>query len=116
MIKQQASNYVAYAVCATIFCLLVLYAVYSTNSIAPTVPAAQSSMSEAEKLKQKIREKELERDAFIDAANTASKARDFEASSENARKAAEADAIIKELWEKVHDANMREGANDNKDP
>lgn len=112
MTKQQTSNHVAVAICATIFCLLTLYAIYSTSSIAPTIPAAQSSMSEAERLKQKIREKEIERDAYLDAANAAAGARDFEKSSENARKAAEIDGVIKELWEKVHDANMREGESD----
>lgn len=75
-----------------------------------------SSMSEADQIKQKIREAETLRDSYTAAQESAAEKRDFEASSEYARQAAEQEALIKKLYDDLHEANMKEGSSDEAPP
>lgn len=71
-----------------------------------------SGMSEADKIKQKIREAETLKDAYISARDAAIQSRDFEKSGEQSTKVAEQQALIKKLYDDLHEANMKEGEND----
>ena len=109
--KQQASNNIAIAVCAMIFTSLVVLALYQVRQGSAPLPPppAHKSMSDVDIIKQKIREAESLRDAAEKAAETASGQRDFEKSSEWARKQAEQQAIINDLYDQLHEANLKEG-------
>lgn len=112
MTKQQASNngFLVIAFCASLFAIAGLWGLYQTRSIAPPPPPAQSSMSEIDRIKQKIREAETLRDSYTAAQEAAVEKRDFEASSDYARQAAEQEALIKQLYDDLHEANMKEGS------
>jgi hypothetical protein len=118
--KQQASNQGFYVIafCAGLFAIAALWGVYHTQQIVPAAPPPpmHSTMSEADQIKQKIREAETLRDSYTTAQEAAANSRDFEASSEWARQAAEQEALIKQLYDDLHDANMKEGSGDEAPP
>jgi hypothetical protein len=114
--KQQTGKQMFYAIafCASVFAVASLWALRSAQEVAPPPPPIRtatpdSTLSEVDRLKQAIREAEVLRDSYTAAQETAAQARDYEKSSEWARQAAEQQAVINDLWDKVHEANMREG-------
>lgn len=88
------------------------YASYRANLVTTVnAPIQTSGMSEADRIKQKIREAETLRDAYASAQEAAAQARDFDKSAERAKQVVEQQALIKKLYDDLHEVNMKEGEN-----
>lgn len=88
------------------------FAYYSmNNAIQTTLPMQTNGMSKPDQIKQKIREAESLRDAYTSARDAAAQARDWDKSAEQATKVEEQKALIKKLYDDLHEANMKEGEN-----
>lgn len=82
-----------------------------SSTINISAPMQTNGLSKPDQIKQKIREAESLRDAYTSARDAAAQARDWDKSAEQATKVEEQKALIKKLYDDLHEANMKEGEN-----
>lgn len=87
-----------------------VYAVFQANLTA-SVSDTAVRMTEAEKIKQIIREKEHLKDQFAEAGREAAESNEFDKSRDMADKVGILADEIKKLYDDLHEANVREGVN-----
>lgn len=89
-----------------------IFAVFRANYIANiSQPMQSNGMSEVDRIKQIIREKELLKDQFAEAGREAAEEGNFDKSSEMAEKVGVLTGELEKLWNDLHEANIKEGVN-----
>ena len=98
---------------AIVFTLLIAALAYRNMTTAPPIPAPMKSngISEADRIKQTIREKELLKDQFAQAGQEAAQDGNFDKSADMAEKVEKLSGEIQKLYDDLHEANLREGEN-----
>lgn len=87
------------------------YAYWSASVVSISPPIQSNGMSDIDKIKQSIREKELLKDQFAEAGREAAEEGNFEKSSEMADKVGVLTGELEKLWNDLHEANIKEGVN-----
>lgn len=92
--------------------VIATFAVFRANYIANISPPMQSNgMSEVDRIKQIIREKELLKDQFAEAGREAAETDEFDKAREMADKVGVLTEEIEKLYGELHEANVKEGVN-----
>lgn len=86
-------------------------AYYNTTTINTSAPMQSNGMSEIDRIKQTIREKETIRDAHSETAMDEARKGNTIAADAAAQKVGELNQAIEKLYDDLHEANMKEGEN-----
>lgn len=89
--------------------MIAAFAYYNTTMISTSAPMQTNGMSEIDRIKQTIREKETIRDAQSETAMDEARRGNTEAADAAAQKVGELNQAIDKLYDDLHEANMKEG-------
>lgn len=86
---------------------------YRNMTTAPPIPSPiqTNGMSDVDRIKQTIREKENLKDQFSQAGQEAAQAGNFDKSTDMAEKVDKLSGEIQKLYDDLHEANLKEGEN-----
>lgn len=91
--------------------MIAAFAYYNTTTINTSAPIQSTGMSEVDRIKQTIREKETIRDARSETAMEEARAGNVEKANAAAQAVGELNQAIEKLYDDLHEANLREGEN-----
>jgi hypothetical protein len=83
----------------------------TTSTVSVSVPIQSNGMSEIDRIKQTIREKETIRDAYSQKAMDEARLGNTVAADAAAQAVGELNQTIEKLYDDLHEANMKEGEN-----
>jgi hypothetical protein len=94
--------------------MIAALAYYNSTTISTSAPMQTNGMSEIDRIKQTIREKETIRDAHSEKAMEEARAGNTIAADAAAKAVGELNQAIEKLYDDLHEANLREGENGEK--
>lgn len=91
--------------------MIAALAYYNTTTINTSAPMQTTGISEIDRIKQTIREKETIRDAHSETAMEEARLGNMEKANAAAQAVGELNQAIEKLYDDLHEANMKEGEN-----
>lgn len=107
-VKKDNSKFVL-LVGVSIALMIAALAYYNTTPVSVSEPMQTNGMSEIDRIKQTIRDKETIRDAQSETAMDEARKGNTEAANAAAQAVGELNQAIEKLYDDLHEANLREG-------
>jgi hypothetical protein len=110
-VKKQDGSFKVLLVAIVFTLLIAALAYHNSSTISISAPMQSTGMSEIDRIKQTIREKEIIRDANSEVAMDEARAGNTIAADAAAQIVGELNQAIEKLYDDLHEANMKEGEN-----
>jgi hypothetical protein len=111
-VKKDNSKFILFVGISIAFMIAAItYYNMTTSTVSVSVPMQTTGMSEIDRIKQTIREKETIRDAYSQKAMDEARLGNTVAADAAAQVVGELNQAIEKLYDDLHEANMREGEN-----